>query len=104
MTVSPLSPARHRGDFLLRPPAVVIPFPQTRRVNAVARVAERMARAKTRKKGEAVLVAAIRKQHGAMTRKGVPSAKVENECVRLESAVRARSWSIVFSPNSDDAA
>jgi hypothetical protein len=104
VTVSPLSPARQTGDLFSPPAAAVIPFPQMRRVHALARIAERMARAKTREKGEAVLVAAIRKQRGAMTRKGVPSAKVESECVRLESAVRARLWSIVFSPNSDDAA
>ncbi|MGA8650411.1 MAG: DUF6074 family protein [Xanthobacteraceae bacterium] len=104
MTATPSSQARNPGDFLSPFFDVVIPFPQTRRVHAVARIAKRMARARTREKGEAVLAAAIRQQRGAMTRKGVASDKVERECARLESAVRARLWSIVFSPNSDDAA
>jgi hypothetical protein len=102
VTVSPLSQARHTGDVLSHPPAVVIPFPQTRRVHAVARIAERMARAKAREKGEAVLAAAIRKQRGAMTRKGVASEKVERECARLEIAVRARLWSIIFPSTPND--
>jgi hypothetical protein len=103
VTVSPLTQAKHTEDFLSHPPAVVIPFPQTRRVHAVGRIAERMARAKTLEKGEAVLAGAIRKQRGAMTRKGVASDKVERECARLEIAVRARLWSIIFpsTPTND---
>ena len=104
MTATPSSQTRHPGHFSSPPSAVVIPFPRTRRVHALARIAERMARAKTREKGEAVLAAAIRQQRGAMTRKGVAPDKVERECVRLASAVRARLWSVVFSPNSDDVA
>ena len=81
----------------------MIPFPQTKRVHFVGRIAERMARAKTREKREDVLAAAIRKQRGAMTRKGIASDKVERECAQLESAVRLRQCSITFSPNSNDA-
>ena len=104
MTATPSSQARHPGHFSSPLSAVVVPFPQTRRVRALARVAQRMARAKTREKGEAVMATAIRQQRGAMTRKGVAPDKVECECLRLASALRARLWSIVFSPNSDGAA
>ena len=82
----------------------MIAFPQARRVHAVARIAERMAHAKTRGKAEDVLAAAIRKQRGAMMRKGVPLEKVERECVRLESAVRTRLWALILSPTPNDAA
>jgi hypothetical protein len=77
VTATPSSQARHPEDFLSPLSAVVVPFPQTRRVHAVARIAKRIARARTREKGDAVLAAAIRKQRGAMTRKGVASDKVK---------------------------
>jgi hypothetical protein len=84
--------------------AVMIAFPQAGRVHAVGRLAERMACAKSREKGEAVLAAAIQKQRAAMTRKGVPPDKVERECARLESAVRTRLWTVILSPTPNDAA
>jgi hypothetical protein len=95
---------RLAADTTLPRSAVMIPFPQAGRVHAIGRLAERMARAKSREKGEAVLAAAIRKQRAAMTRKGVPAEKVERECTRLESAVRTRLWSIIFSPTPNDVA
>jgi hypothetical protein len=84
--------------------AVMIPFPQASRVHAVGRLAERIARTKSREKGEAILAAAIRKQRAAMTRKGVPPEKVERECARLESAVRTRLWTVILTPTPNDAA
>jgi len=33
-----------------------------------------------------------------MTRKGVPPEKVERECTRLESAVRARLFRLILTP------
>jgi hypothetical protein len=84
--------------------AVMIAFPQAGRVHAVGRLAERMACAKSREKGEAVLAAAIQKQRAAMTRKGVPPDKVERECTRLENAVRTRLWTVILSPTPNDAA
>src|ERR1700721_1451194 len=45
--------------------AIMIAFPQAGRVHAVGRLAERIARAKSREKGEAILAAAIRKQRAA---------------------------------------
>ena len=86
------------GDDAAPRPAQIIAFPQARRVHSVARIAESMARAKTREKGENVLAAAIHKQRAAMTRKGIVPDKVNRECARLESAVRTRLWSIIFSP------
>lgn len=84
--------------------AIMIAFPQAGRVHAVGRLAERIARAKSREKGEAILAAAIRKQRAAMTRKGVPPDKVERECARLESAVRTRLWTVILTPTPNDAA
>lgn len=84
--------------------AVMIAFPQAARVHAVGRLAERIARAKSREKGEAVLATEIRKQRAAMTRKGVPPDKVERECARLESAVRTRLWTVILTPTPNDAA
>jgi Family of unknown function (DUF6074) len=84
--------------------AAMIAFPQARRIHAVGRIAQRMARAKTREKGEDILANAIRKQHGAMTRKGVPPDKVKRECARLESAVRTRLWTIILTATPNDAA
>jgi hypothetical protein len=95
---------RLAADTSLVRSAVMIAFPQAGRVHAIGRLAERMARAESREKSEAVLAAAIRKQRAAMTRKGVPPDKVERECARLESAVRTRLWSIIFSPTPNDAA
>lgn len=84
--------------------AEVIAFPQAKRVHAVARLAERMARAKSRDKGEDLLASAIRRQRAAMARKGVAPNKIILECARLESAVRARLWNIIFVPPPNDAA
>jgi hypothetical protein len=103
MTATPFSQPRLAGDTSSPPSAVIIPFPQARRVHAVGRIAERMARAKSREKGEDVLVAAIRKQRVAMTRKGIAPEIVDRECARLESAVRARLWTIIITPTSNDA-
>jgi Family of unknown function (DUF6074) len=104
MTATRFNQRRLDGDTSSLPSGAMIPFPQTRRVHAVGRIAERMARAKSREKGEAVLAAAIRQQRAAMTRKGVPPNKVERECTRLESAERTRLWSIIFSPTPNDTA
>jgi hypothetical protein len=82
----------------------MIAFPQARRVRSVEKIAEGMARAKTREKAEDYLAAAVRKQRAAMLRKGVAPAKVDRECTRLESAVRTWLWSIIFSPGPKDAA
>jgi hypothetical protein len=88
-----------------RPPsALMIAFPLARRVHAVGRIAERMARAKSREKGEGVLAAAVRRQRAAMLRKGVLAEKVDRECARLESAVRTRLWTIILDPTPNDAA
>src|ERR1700731_3496953 len=84
--------------------AVMIAFPQAGRVHAVGRLAERMACAKSREKGEAVLAAAIQKQLAAMTRKGIPPEKVERDGTGLESAVRTRLWTVILSPTPQDAA
>jgi Family of unknown function (DUF6074) len=88
----------------MRPSAVMIAFPQAKRGHAVGRIAERMARAKSRERGEQVLAVAIRRQRAAMTRKGVATERVDRECARLESAVRTRLWTIIFSQPPDDAA
>ncbi len=85
------------------PSAAMIAFPQARRVHAVARIAERMAGAKSRERGEHVLAVAIRTQRAAMTRKGIATERVDCECARLESAVRTRLWTIIFSQPSDNA-
>jgi hypothetical protein len=104
VTVTPSGRARQPGDFSSPLSAVVIPFPQTRRVHAVSRIAERVAQAKRRDQAERLLATAIRRQRTAMTRKGVASDKVERECARLESGVRTRVWLILLSPNPKDAA
>jgi hypothetical protein len=70
---------------------------------AVGRIGESMARAKSREKGEDLLVAAIRNQRAVMTRKGIASERVDRECARLESAVRARLWTIIFTLTPNDA-
>jgi hypothetical protein len=78
--------------------AVMVAFPQAKRVHAVGRIAERMARAKTREQGEQVLAVAVRRQRVAMTRKGIATDRVDRECMRFESVVRARLWTIIFFP------
>jgi hypothetical protein len=87
-----------------RQSAVMIAFPQAKRVHAIGRIAERMTRAKSREKSEQLLAVAIRKQRTAMTRKGIATERVDRECARLESAVRTRLWTIIFSQPPDDAA
>jgi Family of unknown function (DUF6074) len=96
----PFNQQRLAADPSWPPSALMIAFPLARRVRAVGRIAERMAHAKSREKGEDVLAAAIRRQRAAIMRKGVPAEKVDRECVRLESAERTR----LLDPTPNDAA
>ncbi len=86
------------------PSALMIAFPLARRVHAVARIAERMADAKSREKAEDILDVAIRRQRATMARKGISPTTINRECARLENAVRARLWTIIFAPPPNDAA
>jgi Family of unknown function (DUF6074) len=76
------------GLAMQRARAHVIPFPQTRRRRFIARLAGRISSA-PRRTGEKLLIATLRQQAAAMTRKGVDPDLVKRECHKLESAVRA---------------
>jgi hypothetical protein len=86
------------ADTSLPSSAVMIAFPQSRRVHLVAKTAARVARAKSQQRGEKLLAAAVRKQRAAMTRKRIPAHKVERECRALENAVRARLFRLILTP------
>jgi hypothetical protein len=62
------------ADMSPPPSAVMIVFPQSRRVHLVEKTAARMALAKSQERGEKLLAAAVRKQRAAMTRQPSRSA------------------------------
>jgi hypothetical protein len=82
------------------PSAVMIAFPQSRRVHLVEKTASRVAHAKSQERGEKLLAAAVSKQRAAMMRKGIPAHKVERECRALENAVRARLFRLILIPSA----
>jgi hypothetical protein len=86
------------ADMSPPPSAVMIAFPQSRRVQLVEKTAARVARAQSQERGEKLLAAAVRKQRAAMTRKSIPAHKVERECRALENAVRARLFRLILTP------
>jgi hypothetical protein len=79
--------------------ALVIAFPQIRRVHFIAKAATSIARAPTRQGGENILAEAVRRQRTSMMRKGVHSDRVDRECQMLERAIRTRVWGLILTPN-----
>jgi Family of unknown function (DUF6074) len=69
----------------------LIAFPQARRRRFVMRHAIRLA-GLSHKTAEKLLVATLKRQAEAMTRKGIPAAVVERESRNLENAIRAELW------------
>jgi hypothetical protein len=87
------------------PMAEVIAFSQARRVNLVEKISARVAQAKSQEQGERLLAAAVRKQRGAMSRKRIPTHKIDRECRALENAIRTSVWRLILTPpTGDDAA
>jgi Family of unknown function (DUF6074) len=93
------NPQRIAADIAPAPSALMIAFPQAKRVRTIEKIAASIVRAKTQEKGENVLAAAVRKQRAAMTRKGIHSDRINRECRSLESAIRARVWCLILTPN-----
>jgi hypothetical protein len=76
----------------------VIPFPQTRRRPFIMRMASRVT-AVSAKTGEKLLAAALRQQAEAMARKRISRDLIEQECRKLEGAIRAEIWRRVLLPD-----
>jgi hypothetical protein len=79
-------------------PALVIPFPQARRGRFIARLAARITAVPT-KTGEKLLIASLKQQAAAMSRKGIQPDRVKGECHTLECAIRAEMWRRVLLPD-----
>jgi len=79
-------------------PAQVIPFPQSRRGRFITRLAVRIS-AVPAKTGEKLLIASLKLQAAAMTRKGIHPDRVKGECHTLECAIRAEMWRRVLLPD-----
>ena len=73
----------------------VVPFPSTRRIGFIRKLARLMVRYRA-DGGERTLAARLDAQHAAMLRRGIPPDVAERELRALELAVRAELGTIVM--------
>jgi len=71
--------------------AEIVPFPATRRVAFIGRMARLLATYRP-EAAERTLNAQLDAQYTAMLRRGIPSSMADREVRALELAIRARLW------------
>lgn len=74
-----------------QPPAVILPFPLTRRVVFVKRLAEQVLKRQL-EDGKKHLAAQLRRQAKSLRHKGFDDDVVERQITSLDRAVRAQMW------------
>lgn len=84
-----------RGRATARTTAEVVPYPSTRRVGLIRKLARLMARYSA-DAGDRTLAARLDVQRTALLRRGLPPNVVEREMRALELAVRAELWAVVM--------
>jgi hypothetical protein len=80
--------------------AEVVPFPATRRVAFIGRMARLLATYRA-DAAERTLFAQLHSQYEAMLRRGISTEAAKRETRSLELAIRARLWAIVMQGGGD---
>jgi hypothetical protein len=81
----------------------IIPFPLTRRIGSIRRMAHMMA-SYTPEGGERALATPLRRQYEALLRRGIAPEVAARQVRSFELAIRAQLWRLVLQRDGDDAA